>query len=145
MKKIFILLAIVIGSITNTFAADNDISKSMLGSFSENFSNASDVKWEKTANFCKASFVQNGQSLFALFATDGSLVAVSRNILSTALPIYLQPALAKNLTGRWLSELVEYAIGDSTVYYATIENADETTIFESTGTAEWSLVKRVAK
>ena len=145
MKKIITIAALVILSISSTFANDGSISKKAQAVLSETFAKATNVKWEKMETYYKASFQENGQSLNALLTTDGEIIAVSKNILSNQLPIYLQSSLDLNLSSSWITELAEYAIGDTTTYYATIENADEIIIFESAGTSEWTVAKKIAK
>ena len=87
----------------------------------------------------------NGQSLSALLSEEGKLIAVSRNILSTELPLNLQASLSKNFAAYWISDLVEYAVGNETLYYLTVENADQKSVYESVGTYDWSLLKKTAK
>jgi len=144
-KKIITLVAFVMLAVTTTFAGGNDISKNALVTFSGAFAKATDVKWEKEATYYKASFKMNGQSLNALLSEEGDMIAVSRNILSTELPIRLQASLNKNFSAYWISELTEYAVGDSTLYYITLENADQKTMFESVGMYDWSLLKKTTK
>ena len=144
-KKIVTLIAFVMFAITTTFAGGNDISKDALASFSGTFAKATDVKWENENTFYKASFKMNGQSLSALLSEEGKLIAVSRNILSTELPLNLQASLSKNFAAYWISDLVEYAVGNETLYYLTVENADQKSVYESVGTYDWSLLKKTAK
>ena len=144
-KKIITLITFAIFAVTTTFAGDNDISKDALASFSGSFAKATDVKWENENTYYKASFKMNSHSLSALFTEEGKLIAVSRNILSTELPLNLQAAISKNFSTYWISDLVEYAVGNETLYYLTVENADQKSVYESVGTYDWSLLKRTAK
>jgi hypothetical protein len=144
-KKMITLMAFVLLAVTATFANGADISKDALAAFSNTFAKANNVKWEKNEKYDKASFQLNGQSLTALLSEKGEIIAVSRNILSTELPINLQVSFNKNFSGYWISDLVEYAIDGETTYYVTIENADEKTILESVGTYDWSLFKKMSK
>jgi hypothetical protein len=144
-KKMITLLAFVMLTVTATFANDIDVSKNALTAFSATFAKASDIKWEIADNYYKASFQINGQSLSALLSEEGEVIAVYRNILSTDLPLNLQASLYKKVSGYWISDLVEYAIGDETRYYLTLENADEKIVMENIGTYGWSLFKKTAK
>ncbi|MEO5681077.1 MAG: hypothetical protein ABIQ88_00485 [Chitinophagaceae bacterium] len=143
-KKIITLLAFVILAVTTSFAG-NEISKNAISTFTGSFAKATGVTWEKAEKYYKASFRLNGQSLNALLSEEGEMIAVSRNILSTELPVSLQLALNKNISGNWISELVEYAVHGETKYFITLEDADKKTIFQSDGTYDWSLFKRIAK
>lgn len=144
-KKIVTLLAFVLLAGATSFANGNDISKEARATFAASFAKATDVKWEKENTYYKAFFTMNGQSLSALFAEEGKLIATSRNILSTELPLNLQAAIVRNFNGYWITDLAEYAIGSETLYYLTVENADQKTVYESIGTYDWSLLKKTVK
>jgi hypothetical protein len=87
----------------------------------------------------------NGQSLIALLSEEGEMIAVSRNILPTELPINLQASINKNFPAYWITGLTEYAVGSETKYFITVENADEKTTLENVGTYDWSLLKKIVK
>ncbi len=144
-KKIITLIAFVILTITSVFAGGNDVGKNALAAFSGSFAKATNVKWEKNENYYKASFQMNGQSLNAFLSEAGEIIAVSRNIVSTELPINLQASLNKNFSAYWITDLTEYAIGNETKYFITVENGDEKTTLENIGTYGWSLLKKTAK
>jgi hypothetical protein len=144
-KKIVTIIAFVMLIITTSFANGIDVSKNALSVFSETFVKATDVKWETSDSYYQASFRLNGQSLSALLSEEGDLIAVSRNILSTELPINLQVAFGKSFSGYWISDLAEYAIDGETRYYMTIENADKKIILENFGTYSWTSVKETGK
>jgi hypothetical protein len=144
-KKIITLVAFAILTVTSVFAGNNDISKNALATFSGSFAKATNVKWNKEDNYYKASFEMNGQSLNALLSEEGEMIAVSRNILSTELPINLQASINKNFSAYWITDLTEYAVGNETKYFITVENADEKTTLENVGTYDWSLLKKIAK
>lgn len=145
MKKILTLLVFVTLGVTAAFANGNDISKNALTTFSAAFAKASNVKWAKENNYYTASFQMNGQSFNALLSEEGEMIAVSRNILSTDLPVGLQVSLNTTFPAYWISELVEYAVDNETRYFITIENANQKITLENVGTYDWSSVKRTAK
>ena len=145
-KTIVTLIALTMLTVSSVFAAgSNDINKNALTTFSTSFAKATNVKWEKKETYYKASFEMNGQSLNALLSETGDIIAVSRNILSTDLPLSLQYSLNKNFSSFWISELTEFALGGETVYYIVIENADTKTTLKSVDTSDWSEVKKIAK
>ena len=144
-KKIVTIIALVMFIVTTSFANGIDVSKNALSVFSETFVKATDVKWEISDNYYRASFRLNGQSLSALLSEAGDLIAISRNILSTELPINLQVAFSKNYSGYWISDLAEYAIDGETRYYMTLENADRKIVLQNFGTYSWISVKETGK
>ena len=146
MKKKFVtILALVMLTITTAFATETSVSKDALTTFTATFAKATDVKWEMSGDYYKASFQINGHSLNTLLSEQGDIIAVYRNIVSADLPLYLQGALYKNYSKFWISDLAEYAIKGETRYYITLENGDEKIIMQNMGTDDWSLVKKIAK
>ena len=145
-KKIVTILAFVMLAITTTFAADNDgISKNALTTFSGAFAKATEVKWEKNDTYYTVAFQMNGQALTALIAEEGDMIAVSRNMLSTELPIQLQASLNKNFSAYWISDLAEYTVADETRYYVTIDDADKKITLQNIGTYDWTIVRKNVK
>jgi hypothetical protein len=123
MKKIIIMLAITISSLA-AFASEENVNKKVLNAFSQEFAGAKDVKWTTNETFSRASFVFNGQYVYAYYQLDGELLAMTRNISSLDLPINLQSSLKKGYEGYWISDLFEISNNDGTNYYITMENAD---------------------
>ena len=144
-KKMLTLMAFAILSITSVFAGGNDVNKNALAAFSASYSKATNVKWNKEENYYVASFQMNGQWLNALISEEGEMIAVSRNILPTELPLKLQATINNNYSAYWISDLVEYAVDNETKYFITVENADAKTILENVGTYDWSVMKTIAK
>src|ERR1043165_2351181 len=124
MKLLLVTLTAVL-SIFNTKAqTSNDIKVSavVLSSFNAAFKNASEVQWTDGDNFYKAEFTLNNQYVTAFYGVDGRLMAVTRNISSTQLPITLQTNLKKSYDAYWISDLFELSDENGTSYYVTVEN-----------------------
>ncbi len=144
MKKIILMLAITISSIA-VFAGEVNVDAKVLNSFKQEFKNAQDVKWTTNETFYKASFVYNGQYVYAFYKLDGELMGVTRNISSLDLPMKLQTALRNGYEGYWISELFEISNSDGTKYYITMENADSKIVLKSAGDSNWSIYKKSSK
>ncbi len=144
MKKIIIILAVAISSLT-AFASEKSVSATVLNAFNKEFAGAKDVQWTSTNDYYKAAFVFNGQSVSVFYQLDGELIAMSRNISSLELPISLQTNLKNNYSDYWISDLFEISNTDATSYYITLENADSKIVLKSEGTGKWSTFKKMAK
>ena len=144
MKKIIIMLAVTISSLA-AFASEENVDKKVLNAFSQEFAGAKDVKWTTNSTFSKASFVFNGQYVYAFYQLDGELLAMTRNISSLDLPISLQSSLKKSYGGYWISDLFEISNSEGTNYYITMENADSKTVLKSTSGGKWTSFKKSAK
>jgi len=149
MKKIILIIsAIVLTGLTQAFAGEmKDINKRAVESFSKDFAEAKNVKWEQDKQYAKATFSINDQVLFAYYGNEnGELIAVTRNILSDRLPITLMTSFRKNYSDYWISGLFEIASSQGqTNYYLTLENTCETLILESNGSNGWSIYKKEKK
>jgi hypothetical protein len=147
MKKTLLSIALLmVVGISSSFANDNDgINKSVKLSFSHDFSNATNISWQRKTKMIKATFNLNDQILFAYYEPTGILVAVSKNITTENLPISLQADLKNNYSAYWISDLFENASGEQTDYYITLENADKKVILQSSGSEGWVVFKTISK
>jgi hypothetical protein len=145
-KSILISALMVITFIGSSFANNiNGVNKNVANSFQQDFAQASQVKWESTKNFEKATFTMNGQTMFAYYSLSGDLIAVTRNIISTQLPGNQLKGLKKNYSGYWITDLFEVASDNDTVYYITIENSDYKIVLKSKNSYGWELYSKETK
>ena len=144
MKKIIITLAIAMTTLVS-FAGEENVSSTVLNSFSKEFAGAQDVQWTNGKDCYKASFVFNSQHVTAFYNLDGDLMGITRNISSLDLPISLQAGLKKDYSGFWISDLFEVSNADGTNYYITMEKADGKIVLKSGMGGKWSVYKKVTK
>ncbi|MBE7174278.1 MAG: hypothetical protein INR73_27135 [Williamsia sp.] len=140
------LLALIMT--TTTFAKtpdDKKVNNKVVTAFNQKFIQASDLKWNVTANYVEATFKMDGQFMFAYFTEAGELLGISRNIMVNQLPINLQTELKKSSANSWVSELFELAKDGETTYYITLENADQKTSLKSADGSSWTVYKKVKK
>ena len=142
-NKILSLLLVAVLLATTSFASGGkgNAFEKIYTSFNQKFTDAQDVTWNNSIKYIKATFVLHGQVLNAYFTKTGDLIGMSRNILSTQLPINLQSKLKKLRSGGWISELVEFAGEEQTVYYAIVEEGDQKIMLKSAGTSTWTINK----
>jgi hypothetical protein len=146
MKKKIIMLGMLIAlGVSAAFANGDTVSKDAVTAFTERFSNATDVQWQKANDYDRVSFKINGQMLSAIMSEQGQLIAVTRNILPTVLPLKLQGLLYKNFKGYWVTGLTEYALANDTRYFINIENADKKLTLESVSSIDWSEFEKITK
>lgn len=132
--------------LTSAFAnKTNGVNEKAVSSFRNEFKQAEEVKWEAGKDLAKVTFKLNDQVMFAYYSDNGELVALTRNILSSQLPIHLMTSLSKNFEGYWISDLFEVSATESRSYYVTIENADYTLVLKSEDAGAWQLYKKTKK
>ncbi|MGZ8557530.1 MAG: hypothetical protein ACXWWC_04330 [Chitinophagaceae bacterium] len=144
MKKIILMLAIAVSSFA-AFAGEENVNTKVLNAFSREFAGAKNVKWTENKTFYKASFVFNGQYVYAFYQVDGELMAITRNISSLDLPVKLQTNLKNGYDGYWISELFEVSNTGGTKYYITVEKADSKIVLKSSGDGTWNVFKKSTK
>lgn len=147
MKKQFLIFVFVLlAGVSTAFANDAaDVSAQVMSSFKKDFSTAQNVNWEIFKDFTKATFTLNSEVMNAYYEADGNLIAVTRNILSTQLPISLLSEMKKDYQGYWISDLFEVATGNETTYYITLQDADRSVTLKSSGTSSWTVYKKNRK
>lgn len=147
MKKSILtwVLLLTVG-LSTTFAHKyENVNEQVINSFKKEFASAQDVSWEKSKDISKATFKLNDQVMFAYYTEEGSLLAVVRNIVSSQLPINLLSDLKKNYAGYWISDLFEMASDNTTYYYVTLQNSDQSVVMKSFGAAGWETFKKDKK
>ena len=147
MKKQLITLSLaVLVTISSAFAGNKDgASDKAVRSFNKDFAQARNVEWDINRELQKATFELNGQVMFAYYSKDGELLAISRNLSTTQLPIRLSASLKQQYSDYWVSDLFEMASNNESSYYITIENAESKTVLRAIGSGDWQLYKKVKK
>jgi hypothetical protein len=145
-NRILGLALLLMVGFSNSFAKSFEgVSQKIMQSFQKEFTNAKDVKWETSKDFSKATFKLNDQVMFAYYAENGELLGVSRNIISSQLPINLLNELKKNYTQYWITDLFEMASSNETSYYVTLENSEAVTVLKSSGANGWEIYRKDKK
>ena len=147
MKKNILSLALVlIIGLSSSFANYAEgVNQKVISSFKKDFASAKDVKWESGKEYIRATFTMNGQVLFAYYSETGEMLAMTRNILSSQLPINLQNDLRKEYSSFWITDLFEMAAGNETKYFVTLETTDNIIVLKSVDAVNWEEFKKVKK
>ena len=144
MKRLFILLAMVVSFTASNATNREMVAPAVVASFQKTFGNASEVSWSSSRDFYKVQFLLNNQYITAFYAEDGEMLALTKNISSTQLPILLDANLRMHYEGYWISELIECSTSDDVAYYVTLENANEKIILKSYS-SNWSVQKKIKR
>jgi len=141
MKKILLAITLMLTSIAYVFAGDEKINQQVVHAFSREFSAAQDAAWQSRDNYYRVDFNMEGERMVAFYSTKAELLGVTRHILSTKLPGYLQKSLKKDYASYWITDLLELSNEEGLSYYVTLQNADETIILESKDSLYWTLFR----
>jgi hypothetical protein len=138
-----LLLTVGIGSSFATPVKDSD-THAVTTSFHKDFRKAELLQTEVSKNFTKLTFRMNSMVLFAYYADNGQLLAVSRNITSDQLPFQLLMQVKRDFADYWISDLFELTNDGNSNYYITLENADTRLTLRSNG-PDWDVYSRTVK
>ena len=146
MKRITLFAALVLVlSTTYSFAAPTDhVSGTIASSFRHDFQNAQLISTEGYKDFTKFTFKMNSQVLFAFYSETGELLAVTRNLPSSQLPVSLLLNLKKQMNNSWITELFEINSDAQHCYYVSLENADGKITLRSNGDS-WDVYSSTVK
>ena len=112
--------------------------------FSKSFRNAQIISKESHKTYTKLTFRMNDMIMFAYYSENGELLAVTRNILSSQLPVNLLVSLRTDYSNYWISDLFELSGDSQDCYYVTVENADVKVTLRSAG-EEWEVFSSTRK
>ena len=91
--------------------------------FEKNFTQASDVNWEKKEDFYFASFKLNATETSAAYNENGELLGTSRVIATSDLPLNVGLAISSKYEGYTIEKTAtELTYEGVTSYYITVEN-----------------------
>ena len=146
-KKVAVAMALLLTLGTSyAFAGPADeVSGEIKVSFSRSFKGARLMSTEAHEAFTKLTFKMNDVIMSAFYSPDGELLAVTRNILSTQLPMSLMLGLKNDYSAYWITELFEFNGSDNTnCYYVSLESADQQVTLRSNGD-RWEVYTTVVR
>ena len=139
MKKIIILLVMVFTVAASAFAGDEKIDKKVSKAFQKEFAAAQNAIWSVNKNFYQVTFNYYDKTISAFYDKKGYLLGVTRYMLSTDLPYYLQKELKEYYNDYWVTNLFELSNESGTRYFVTLQNSDRTLVLSSKEQNSWEL------
>lgn len=144
MKQIITFALALLISIVS-FAKPADAVKGEINTtFKKNFRNAQLLSTETHKAFTKLTFKMNNVVMFAFYNNSGELLAVTRNITSSQLPMNLLMSLKSDYSAYWITELFEFNGDGISCYYVSLESADAKVTLRSNGDS-WEVYTNARK
>jgi len=148
MKQIITFAAAVLITLSS-FASPavtpaEGINREIRMSFAHDFKGAQLMGTETREAFTKLTFKMNEAVMTAWYSNQGALLAVTRNILSSDLPLNLMLQLKSNYGAYWITELFEFNGDETNCYYVSLENADQKVTLRSNGD-RWEVYTNTVK
>jgi hypothetical protein len=140
--KILIGILLLITITNSLFANADSINRYIRSSFRAEFTNAKELRWEKIRDITKVSFQLDGETFYAYYTSDASLISVARDITLNQLPFQLSRSLKRSLTKRRYRECqLVYIIetsseNEGTNYYIVLRKQERLMILKSNGSGD---------
>jgi hypothetical protein len=148
MKKIIAILTLALVVVTSaTFARDGRTidNKKVMESFNNQFAGAADVSWYSTADKYVAKFTMKASKVTAHFDREGNLLATSRYITDTELPLKVISRLMKKFPDQKIQNIVEYDAEGSVTYVITLESETHWTVLKAEQSGSLTTLKKLIK
>lgn len=148
MKKIIIATAFALfGFAAHSYAATpkSAIPVTVEEQFSHQFSDATDVKWETGTRYFKATFEDQGKTLFAFYAGNGDFMGIAHNLSASRLPEELRSSIKSAYSGYWITDLFSFHNANEGGLVVTLENADEVVVLKAVDHNAWTVYKKSEK
>ncbi len=147
MKKIIAILTIAVLVTSAAFARDGKTidNKKVMESFNKEFAGAADVSWYSTSENYVAKFTMKASKVTAHFDREGNLLATSRYISDSELPLNVITKLMKKYPDQKIHNIVEYDAEGNTTYVITLESNTHWTVLKAESTGSLSTLKKLEK
>jgi len=143
---LIIALFLTVGLSSSFATPSDDLNEIVKTSFRKDFKSAELIGYEVGRQYTKVTFKMDEMVLFAFYADNGDLLAVTRNIRTNQLPIQLLLDLKKRFTGDyWVTDLFEITCDGQNNYYVTVENESTKTTMRSAGANSWEIYEKTNK
>ena len=113
--------------------------------FRKDFNKAELIGFEVGRDHTKLTLKINEVIMFAFYSDNGDLLAVTRNIRSSQLPISLLLELKNKYNSYWISDLFELIVDDQSNYYITLENDNSKLTLRSSDNNSWEKYEKTNK
>lgn len=145
MKPLFILLTVFSSFLAQAAGVPEKVAPAAIRAFEATFSKAESVTWAVSDGLYKVSFHVAGRYAFAYYDEEGNMIAVTRNLTPTELPMVLLAKIKQKYSQYWVSELIEVSNESGTNYYITLEDAATKLILKSNGATNWTRYQKSDK
>ena len=144
MKQITTFALALLFAVTSFAKPVDSVKGEINASIKRNFKNAQILNTETKEAFTKVTFKMNEVIMFAFYSRTGDLLAVTRNITSSQLPMNLLLSLKNDYSAYWITELFEFTGDGSSCYYVSLESAEGKVTLRSNGDS-WEVYTSMKK
>lgn len=142
-KKV-LTAAFAVTFITATaFASGEENKEKAVKNLKKEFATAKDIEWKLTDNYLKASFTWNNQQLEVFYNFEGDVIAKSKHIELSNLPVDAQQTIEKRYADYKIDEIVDFDGTDlGHYYYASVIKDNKKTILQVSSQGDVSVYQK---
>ena len=123
MKKLLLAAFITISLVSSAFAEPEfKVNDRVLADFKGKFKAAEQVRWDVTADYAKAVFVENNTNIEVFYNSVGNFIGTSQAISLDNVPTAAKRSLAKRYADYTAKEAIKFESEEETAYYISVEN-----------------------
>ena len=145
MKKVSIIVLMVLTIASAAFAGDNSaLDFKGADRFNKIFPNATKVAYEVKKDFTEVRFTWNNINLEAFFDRQGNLIATSRQLEVSALPVAYVMNINKEYEGYDIIEAIEFDHAENGLsYFVAVVKGDKKYILNVSTGGDISVFKKM--
>jgi hypothetical protein len=146
LQTVFAAIALLISTASFATHGPGNVSPVVQAAFEKNFSGATNVSWERLDDFYFASFDLVTKKNSAAYNENGELVATSRIIDLSQLPLSVSAAINDRYNGYTVAKVVnEFYFEGQTSYYVYVDNSKQALKLKCSASGEISVESKTKK
>lgn len=157
MKKLFLSALLAVSIFSSAFATDENtkaaegtekeqqVNVRTLHNFITEFGNLSNVQWTSRADFARATFVYNNESMEAFFDIHGEMIGTSKAVTIDQMPVNVKRVFAKKYADYNIKETIRFDGINESAYYISAENGAKSVVLKVSVSGGVSLFSSVKK
>lgn len=131
MKKLFLAALMAVAVAGSAFAADaSKLSNKVKNNFEAQFAGAQNIEWAIRDTYTKFSFTLAGERVEAFYSQEGELIATSRKVEFSRLPVSAIQHIQKNYGAYKTEETIEFDQDGDRSYYVSLDKAGKKIILQ---------------
>lgn len=129
MKKFFILAALIVLTISSTFA--DDLNSNIVNKLKSSFPSAVNIQWEIKDEFTVVEFSMDGQHLRTFYDNDGNFLGITKKIALAEVPVAYKTTIEQKFPGSVITEALVFNQAEKGSYqYISIAQPGKKTILQ---------------
>ena len=146
MKKIFVLLAAVVLTVTTQASANPIIENEVVtAAFQKQFAEATDVSWSQKNDFYLVSFKYNNDRMLAWYRPDGVVEAVQRSVQLEQMTFLASSAVQELSKDTALLNIAEISKEGEIFYLVKTDDEKCVSVYKVLASGEYTRIDKTKK